>query len=115
MLPRRLVLFAVTCFAAISIPTTRADSMIVYWNEIALRAVRGGTLGPPMVSRGLAMVHTATYDAWAAYDGTAAGTRYGGALRRPAAERTLLNKEKAVSFAAYRVLTNIYPAQLPLF
>lgn len=113
---KQLLRLSVLCLGlAMLTPSASADSIIVFWNEIALRAVRNGTLGPPMVSRGLAILHTATYDAWAAYDATAVGTRYGGALRRPLAERTLINKEKAVSFAAYRILTNIYPAQATLF
>lgn len=111
---QKLVL-AVACVIAAVVPTASADSMVVYWNEIALRGVRNGTLGPPMVSRALAMVHTATYDAWAAYDPVAVGTRYGDALRRPPVERTLANKEKAVSYAAFRVLMDVYPAQSNLF
>jgi hypothetical protein len=111
----RSILLAFVCLVTALAQTARADSIIVFWNEITLRAVRNGTLGPPMVSRALAMVHTATYDAWAAYDGVAVGTRYGGALRRPANERTLANKEKAVSYAAYRVLLDVYPAQASAF
>jgi hypothetical protein len=49
------------------------------------------------------------YDAWAAYDERAVGTRLGGRLRRPAAERTLQNKKKAISFAAYRALVDLFP------
>ena len=48
------------------------------------------------------------YDAWAAYDDKAVGTRLGGKLRRPKAERTLANKEKAIAFAAYRALRFVY-------
>jgi hypothetical protein len=55
------------------------------------------------------VLHTATYDAWAAYDPVAKGTRLGSQLRRPAAERTLANKNKAISFAAYKVLTDLFP------
>jgi hypothetical protein len=85
------------------------------WNETALAAVSAGTLGPPMVARALAVVHTAMYDAWAAYDDVAVGTRLGGALRRPPAERTLENRIEAVSYAAYRALADLYPAQVALF
>jgi hypothetical protein len=49
------------------------------------------------------------YDAWAAYDEHAVGTQLGAALRRPASERTLANKEKAVSYAAYRALVDLLP------
>jgi hypothetical protein len=49
------------------------------------------------------------YDAWAAYDDSAIGTQLGGALRRPASERTLANKEQAISYAAYRALVDVLP------
>ena len=32
------------------------------WNQTALAAVSAGTLGPPMVARALAIVHTAMFD-----------------------------------------------------
>ena len=113
---KNLLRLSVLCVsAALLIPNASADSLVAFWNEITLRAVRSGTLGPPMVARALAIVHTATYDAWAAYDEEAVGTRYGGALRRPILERTLANKEKAVSFAAYRALVDLFPAQTTAF
>src|SRR5215216_6703946 len=65
---------------------------------------------PTVVSRAMAMVHTAVYDAWAAYDATAIGTRLGGDLRRPSWERTLANKQEAISYAAYRALVDLFPA-----
>jgi hypothetical protein len=68
-----------------------------------------------MVARMLAIVHTAMYDAWAAYDARAIGTRLGGSLRRPAKERTLENKRKAMSYAAYRALLDLFPAQKASF
>ena len=48
------------------------------------------------------------FDAWSAYDPVAVGTRLGGTLRRPAGERTLENKNKAISYAAYRALTDLF-------
>lgn len=86
-------------------------NVVLRWNETALAAVSAGTLGPPMVARALAIVHTAMYDAWAAYDEVAVGTRLGGALRRPVAERTRANKVEAVSYAAHRALLDLYPSQ----
>ena len=62
-----------------------------------------------MVARSLAILHTCIYDAWAAYDPAAIGTRLGGALRRPAAERTLANKNEAISYAAKAALVDLYP------
>jgi hypothetical protein len=49
------------------------------------------------------------YDAWAAYDRVAVGTRLGGELRRPAHERRFANKLEAVSFAAYRAGVDLFP------
>src|SRR5438270_856905 len=61
-----------------------AENVVLRWNDALLQGVRNSKLGPPMVSRALAIAHTSIFDAWAAYDGTAVGTRLGGALRRPA-------------------------------
>src|SRR5262245_20572930 len=80
----------------------RGDSVVVRWNQAALQGVRDSKLGPPMVSRALAIVHTCMYDAWAAYDQKAVGTRLGSSLRRPPREFTLANIRTAISFAAYR-------------
>ncbi len=49
------------------------------------------------------------YDAWAAYDRTAVGTRLGSSLRRPTAEHTIKNKEMAISYASYHALVFVYP------
>ena len=63
-----------------------------------------------MVARALAIIHTCAYDAWAAYDHHAIGTRLGGTLRRPPRERTLASKNIAISYAAYRAAVDIFPA-----
>src|SRR5687768_661598 len=106
---RRVVALYVIAIA-VTVPATAApvaasgsgtgDTIVVRWNGAVLDAVRNSTLGPPMVSRALAIVHTCMFDAWAAYDARAVGTRLGGALRRPASERTRANKTEAMSFAA---------------
>ncbi len=93
----------------------RSDSIVLLWNEAVLQGVRDSGMGPPMVARALAIVHTCTYDAWAAYDARAVGTRLGDTLRRPVRERTLPHKRKAISFAAYRAAVDLFPATTPLF
>jgi hypothetical protein len=50
-----------------------------------------------------------------AYDAKAIGTQLGGTLRRPASERTLANKEEAVSYGAYRALVDLFAFDKPLF
>jgi hypothetical protein len=82
----------------------------VRWDAAALQGVRDSRLSAPVAARSLAVVHTCMYDAWAAYDDRAIGTQLRGALRRPASERTLANKEKAISYAAYRALVDLLPA-----
>lgn len=85
-------------------------NLVVRWNNAVLQGVRDSKLGPPMVSRALAIVHTSIFDACAAYDRIAVGTRLGGALRRPAHERSLANNRQAISFAAYRAAIDLFPA-----
>jgi hypothetical protein len=85
-------------------------TVVVDWNNSALAEIRLARLGPPIVARALAISHTCMYDAWAAYDTRAIGTVLGGSLRRPVSEQNDANKAKAVSFAAYRCLLNLFPA-----
>ncbi|HVE47445.1 MAG TPA: hypothetical protein VNA57_11965 [Acidimicrobiales bacterium] len=102
--------------AAASPAVVPAESVVLRWNEAVLKAVRTSSLGPPMVARALAIVHTCIYDAWAAYDPVAVGTRFDAALRQPPKDRTLSNANKAVSFAAYRAAVDVFPASTsPVF
>ncbi len=87
----------------------RTPNVVLQWNEALLQAVRDSKLGPPMVSRALAVAHTCVYDAWAAYDRVAVGTQLGDTLRRPAHERRYANKVEAVSHAAYRAAVDLFP------
>ena len=90
-------------------PSQKLD-VAVGWNSAAIQGVRDAKLGAPVSARALAIMHTCMYDAWSAYDEHAVGTQLGAALRRPASERTLANKEKAISYAAYRALVDLLPA-----
>ena len=114
-----LAVSALAIYGCSDVPTAPRgqahDSVVVKWDQAALAAVRRTHLGPPMVARALAVVHTAMYDAWAAYDGRAVGTRLGGTLRRPASERSDANKERAVSYAAYRTLLDLFPSEQASF
>lgn len=64
---------------------------------------------PTILARSMAIAATAMYDAWAAYDDSAVGTRFGSKLRRPKGERNMANKEKAIGMAVYRALIDQYP------
>jgi hypothetical protein len=87
------------------------DNVVLRWDQAALDAIRTTRTSPPIAARALAIMHTCMFDAWAAYDDVAVGTRLGGGLRRAPAEHTAVNKEKAVSYAAYRALVDIFPGQ----
>jgi hypothetical protein len=75
----------------------RLLSSAIHWNNAALQRAHDAHLGAPIVARALAIVHTCRYDAWAAYDKRAEGTPLRGVLRGPVSERTLANKERAIS------------------
>jgi hypothetical protein len=91
------------------------DNLVLVWNDQTLEAIRKLPPAPTVAARALAIVHTAIYDAWAAYDPLAVGTRLGAKLRQPQAERTPANKDKAVSFAAYLALVDLFPARQAVF
>src|SRR5204862_7067130 len=80
-------------------------------NNALLSAIVNTKSGPTVAARALAIVHTAIYDAWAAYDAKAVGTQLAGTLRRPDGERTEANKQTALSFAAYRALVDLFPSE----
>jgi hypothetical protein len=94
---------------------TSQFNVVIPWNSAALKAIQLVKPGPPMAARSLAVVHTAIYDAWAAYDNVAMGTQLGATLRRPVVEQTAQNKMIAISYAAYTALLDQFPSQKSLF
>lgn len=100
-------LLALPAFAAVGFAAP--SDVIRDWNIAALQGIRDSNLSAPEAARALAVVHTCTYDAWTAYDNKATATELGGTLRRPPQERTDANKQKAVSYAAYRALVDVLP------
>lgn len=108
--PRRMAFFILL---ASVLPAVLGDSVVIDWSNATTNVIRQLAIKQPtVVSRALAIVHTCTFDAWAAYDSVAVGTQLGATLRRPVSEHTLANKEKAISFAAYRALVDLFPRQL---
>jgi hypothetical protein len=88
---------------------------VLGWNRLALQAVRQAQPGPAPAARALAVLHTCIYNAWAAYDDTARQTPHGAAVRLPLGERSAASKASAISHAACRVLTGLFPAQRAAF
>ncbi|WP_338844555.1 DUF6851 domain-containing protein [Massilia sp. W12] len=103
------------CGGDTATPAAAPPKVVILWSGAALDAVRQVKPGPPMVARALAIIHTAMYDAWAAYDAVALGTRLHGALRRPAEERSAEAKARAMSQAAYAACMNLFPTQKTTF
>jgi hypothetical protein len=110
-----LGLMVVTLLVATSDHVSAQDNAILQWNDVTLRAIRSTGFAPPRAARGFAIIHTCVFDAWAAYDTTAVGSRLGGSLRRPRTEHSLEHKQQAVSVAAYRALVDLFPTQTALF
>lgn len=94
---------------------SKTPNEVILWNNAALQAIRDMRPGPTITARALAIVHTAIYDAWAAYDPIAVGTQLGSSLQRPKSENTLENKKKALSYAAYRTLVDLFPSEAAKF
>ena len=90
-------------------------SISVLWDRAIQQAVIEDSPGPTVASRSFGMMHTAMFDAWAAYDPKAIATQLGDDLQRPNNEVNEANKQKAMSYAGYRVATDLYPEQSAIF
>jgi hypothetical protein len=95
------------------------DNVVLIWNEAALECIRAAKPGPTIVARSLYVLHAAVYDAWSSYDSRAVPTVRSIAgvstawSRRPGAERTVANKQRAISVAAHAALTDLWPQDVP--
>lgn len=92
----------------------RNATVVTQWNSVALQAIRESKLGPPMVARALAILHMCMYDAWTSFDSRAVPTRASGIPKVPD-HRGVPVRAQAVSFAAYRVLLDLFPSQSSVF
>ncbi len=86
------------------------DNIAYYWAEVALEATARDTERfnprPTITSRYLGLIFTAVFDAWSVYDNTAHPVY----LKHNNKESgTLMSKEIAVSYAAYKTLLEYYP------
>ena len=93
----------------------------VIWDRTVQQAVidTDTPVGPTVASRAYALVHTAIYDAWASYDAVAVRVSFDldgdNEDLFAAAVATEANKAKAMSFAAFTVLSELFPDQAALF
>ncbi|KAF2075491.1 hypothetical protein CYY_003227 [Polysphondylium violaceum] len=86
-------------------------NIVITWNNQLLKAIHSASPPPTIVSRSLAMVHTAIYDAWSFYN----PPHHGVFLVNNVSDITdnyqpnYKDVEKAISFAAYRVIVDLFP------
>lgn len=92
-----------------------SPTISVRWDQAVQQAVINTAPGPTVASRAYGIVHTAMYDAWSAYDLDAISTQSGDRHQRPAAENTIAHKTEAMSYAAYRVLVELFPTEQASF
>jgi hypothetical protein len=95
-------------------PPCAGDDVVLRWNEQLLATIRANPAGtgPTVTSRALGVVHTAIYDAWAAYDPVAKATLQNGNVDRSGNDA---DKSKAISVAAYETLANLFPYNEPVY
>ncbi len=93
-----------------------SPSISVQWDQVVQLAVVNTSPGPTVASRAYGILHTAMFDAWASYDPTASPSLTSlDNLQRPDASNTDSNKTEAMSFAAYRVLSELFPSEVAIF
>jgi PAP2 superfamily len=89
-----------------------AENRAYQWGKISLEATANDTETfrprPTVTSRMLALVWTAIFDAWSRYDEKARPVYLQQVERVPEEQRTIQNKEIAISYAAYRTMLEYY-------
>lgn len=91
----------------------QTDNLAIQWNNATLQAIRDISPGPTIGSRALAIVHTAMYDAWTAYDDVVLPTLKNGIPKQSRRNSKAINL--SVSYAAYRALVNLFPSEVSVF
>jgi len=96
-----------------------ADNVAYIWGKMALDATANDTEKfnprPTITSRFLSLIFISVFDAWSRCDDNAMPVYLQGINRLPLEERTTKNKEKAISYAAYRTLSEYYYTDTPMF
>lgn len=90
-------------------PVPAERSVARRWNEATLEAIRRDLPAPTVHARNLFHVSAAMWDAWAAYDDTAAGVFVEESRTASDVEAA---RTEAMSFAAYRILTHRYEGSI---
>lgn len=111
-------LLSIALLVFISMLSQAQHTVARQWNEAQLSAIREDLARPPVQARNLFHVSIAMYDAWAAYDSIATtyllgktvnGVYYPFTGANPVASAQIPEaRNKAISYAAYRVLRHRY-------
>jgi hypothetical protein len=95
------------------------NNLAYRWSEVALSATAHDTEHfkprPTVTSRYLGLVFVAIFDAWSRFDSTATPVYLRDVERRPVNERTLKDKEVAISYAAFRAMSEYYYKDTVMF
>jgi len=86
-------------------PSFAVDTVARQWNEALLDAIRIDFPAPTVHSRNLYHTSAAMYDAWSVYDNTSKGIFY---EQKHTAADVQAARDEAISYAAYRVLSQRY-------
>jgi hypothetical protein len=88
-------------------------TLTLRWNQLALDAIKFTRTSAPLAARAMAMLYTAMYDTWSVYNKSAISTTTALYIKQPKENCSKENSRKAFSFAAYRILTELFWLRLP--
>lgn len=91
----------------------QSKTLALQWNQLTLDAIKLTNTSPPLAARALAMVHTAMYDGWSVYSKCAFSTTTSRYIKKYGEGCGENEVEKTFSYAAYRVLTDLFWLALP--
>lgn len=107
-----LALLPLLGMAQHSVEPRGKNNLAYKWGDIAMFCTANDTEKfkprPTVTSRYLGLIWTAVFDAWSRYDEKATPVYLKNVARRPTSERTLKNKEVAISYAAYRAMMEYF-------
>ena len=126
----RLFFLLILCFSACTeSPKQTSESLVqepqgvnnmaYKWGQMALQATANDTERfrprPTVTSRYLGLIFVSVFDAWSRFDEKAIPVYLSNVERRPAEERSLSNKEIAISYAAFRAMNEYFYTDTALF
>lgn len=94
-------------------PPNNQKPLILQWNQLTLDAIKITNTSPPLAARALAMVHTAIYDGWSVYHKCPFSTTTSRYIKKYGENCSENDMLKTCSYAAFRVLTDLFWLALP--